>query len=96
MSLLNLTTRRRGPNLTEKVIESNLSHKEVKNAVRQRKGQKASTNRKATTKALAFPADNGLVVKVAGKESFTLAEVEEALVHAIEETRHRLDNSVWP
>ena len=61
------------------------------NAVRQRRGKKTARSRGIR---LTFPAENGIKVSVTASRKGTYYEIEEALVQALEEVRHRIANRV--
>lgn len=66
------------------------SHARTVNKVKQRRGKKTSRNRQGVHQV--FFAENGLRVTISGKEKVNYHSLEQALVEATEEVRHRIKN----
>lgn len=77
--------------LARKAASGALTHGQAAKAVRQRRGKTAPKPRgiKQT-----FYDENGLKVTVSAKKKGTYYDIEQALVTALEEVRHRIDNNV--
>ena len=77
--------------LAQKTLSGVLTHQQAARAVRQRKGRPAAKPR--TTKQT-FATEGGWKVVVSGTKRGTYHEIEQALVWALEEVRHRIANHV--
>lgn len=77
--------------LTQATLTDGLTHKQVKNAVRKRKGK--PQKRPAKT-SLRFQTESGGNVLVEGPTKWTYDDVEQTLLEVLEEVRHRLANNV--
>jgi len=77
--------------LASQAAAGQLSHDQAANAVRRRKGK---PKRRSTGVRLTFAVENGLKVTVTGGRKATYHDVEQALVQALDETRHRIQNNV--
>jgi ParB family chromosome partitioning protein len=77
--------------LAEQLAASAMTRTKAVNAVRQRRGKKIPRSRGIR---LSFSADNGIRVSVSSRRKGTYHEIEEAILQALEEVRHRITNRV--
>ena len=77
--------------LTEATLNDGLSHKQIKNAVRKRKGKRKKSPAKTT---LTFQTETGGTMTVEGPATWSYDNVEQFLVEVLEEVRHRIKNNV--
>jgi ParB family chromosome partitioning protein len=77
--------------LADRAASGSLTHKQAANAVRQRRGKKVLQSRGIR---LTFPTENGIHVSVTASRKGTYHEIEESLLQALEEVRHRIVNRV--
>jgi len=77
--------------LADKALSGKLTHEQTANAVRQRKGRPAPRPR--TTRQV-FASENGWKVVVSASKKGTYYDIEQALLWALDEVRHRIANGV--
>lgn len=77
--------------LAHKIAANRMTHEGAAAAVRQRRGK---PKRKPRGTHLTFVADDGWKVVVSAARSGSYDEVEQALLSALEEVRHRIENGV--
>jgi ParB family chromosome partitioning protein len=67
-----------------------LSHAKAVNQINQRRGRKASKSRQGLHQV--FYAESGFTVTVSARTKANYHEVEQALLDAVDEVRHRIKN----
>jgi ParB family chromosome partitioning protein len=77
--------------LAKQLASRSLTRTKAVKAVRQRRGKKTPKSRGIR---LSFPADHGILVSVTATHKSTYHEIEEALLQALEEVKHRIANRV--
>lgn len=88
--LSKLTNEQAQADLADKASAGAISHAETLKQVKQRRGTKVSRTRQGVHQV--FFAENGLRVTVTAKSKVNYHSLEQALVEATEEVRHRIKN----
>ena len=76
--------------LAVQAAAGDLSHAKAVNQINQRRGRKASKSRQGLHQV--FYAESGFTVTVAARTRANYHEVEQALLDAVDEVRHRINN----
>jgi ParB family chromosome partitioning protein len=77
--------------LAERALKDDLTHEDMANVVRQKRGKQKPKTRGTTQ---TFMTEHGWRVVVSAKKKGTYYEIEQALQEALDEVRHRIDNRV--